>query len=323
MSSNTDRDETIRNMQAAVQRRTLRMLGHLRASTVAASTVAANDSRVGVALIGYGAIGSVVAEAIISGQAGPTKLAAVLVARERSTRPPELPTDCYFGTDLDGFFSAEWDICVEAAGQPTVGAMAARCLAAERSIVLTSIGALADSNLLQRLERVANEANMAAIQRRSRPVQLLLCTGSLLGVDWCHAASLAGVSSVQITQTKPPRAWKGTPAEQELDLDALNEDTTVFEGAARAATMKYPKNANVAACFAIATAGLDDTRVRLVAAPGAKGNQTQVQFDGPAGTATVEVEGRPSQKNPRTSSIVPLAVVKALKNLTSPVFIGV
>ena len=123
--SNTDRDETIRNMQAAVQRRTLRMLGHLRASTVAASTVAAHDSRVGVALIGYGAIGSVVAEAIISGQAGPTKLAAVLVARERSTRPPELPTDCYFGTDLDGFFSAEWDICVEAAGQPTVGAMAA------------------------------------------------------------------------------------------------------------------------------------------------------------------------------------------------------
>ena len=42
-------------------------------------------------------------------------------------------------------------------------------------------------------------------------------------VDWMGAAALAGCDSVSVTQTKPPKAWLGTPGEQVCDLMALTE----------------------------------------------------------------------------------------------------
>ena len=276
----------------------------------------------GVAILGYGAIGSHVASAIAAGEAGCTELRAVLVKNERALRPPSLPAGCYFGTDAEAFFAADWDLCVEAAGQPAVRSYAARvlrergCGAAEvRSIMLTSIGALTDDALRAELEGLARAG--------PRSQQLLLCTGSLPAVDWLGAASLAGVTTARITQSKPPPAWKGTPAETEFDLDSLAMPTVVFEGPARQAAALFPKNANVSAMFALTTAGLDRTMVRLMAVPGATGNTTQIEFEGEAGVAKVEVLGSPSPTNPKTSFAVPLSVVKALKNLTSETFQGV
>jgi len=52
-------------------------------------------------------------------------------------------------------------------------------------------------------------------------------------------------------------------------------------------------------------------------------NRTFVEFEGPAGKIKVELEGAPSPTNPKTSYAVPLSVIKAIKNLSSPVGIGV
>jgi aspartate dehydrogenase len=295
------------------------------------STAADTRKPLGVAILGYGAIGSQVAGAIAAGEAGCTELRAVLVQSERAARPAGLPTGCYFGTDAAAFFAAEWELCVEAAGQPAVRSYGARVLGggnggangggnddsamAARSLLLTSIGALTDDALRAQLESLSRAA--------PRHVQLLLCTGSLPAVDWLGAASLAPITTARITQSKPPAAWKGTPAEARLDLDGLLEPTVVFEGPAREAAALFPKNANVSAMFALTTAGLDATQVRLMAVPGAAGNKTQIEFEGEAGVAKIEVLGSPSPTNPKTSYAVPLSVVKALRNLTSEVFQGV
>ena len=75
--------------------------------------------------------------------------------------------------------------------------------------------------------------------------------------------------------------------------------------------------------FALTTVGLDATMVRLMAVPGSAGNKTEIEFEGEAGAARIEVLGAPSPTNAKTSYAVPLSVVKALKNLTSGVFQGV
>ena len=140
--------------------------------------------------------------------------------------------------------------------------------------------------------------------------------------DWMHSAALTGNPKAKMRMSKPPRSWLGTPAEQEFDLDALHEPTIIFSGVARTAASKYPKNSNVAAMLAFATAGLDATEVELVADPTDDSVRIWVDFASDGGKISYEMQGVPSPENPRTGSDVPYSVVKAIKNLASPVSIG-
>lgn len=101
----------------------------------------------------------------------------------------------------------------------------------------------------------------------------------------CDLDLLADVHRVTITQTKPVASWRGTPAEGRVDLDA--------------------------------------TQVRLVADPTATAMHTSIEFKGEAGEVSVEWRGVPSAGNPSTSADVPLSVIKAIRNLSSPVWFGV
>jgi aspartate dehydrogenase len=265
-----------------------------------------------VAIIGYGAIGSVVANAILSGKAGSgCSLAAVLTKSERFETP--FPDDVVFTHDPEFFFESDWDVCVEAAGQESVRLYAKRCLRDGRDVIMTSIGALTDGKLHAELEKTA-DLNHA---------QLMLCSGALPGSDWLGAAGLARVDACEITQTKPPKAWLGTPAEENFDLLELSEATVLYEGSAREAASLYPQNANIACMLALTASTLDSTTVQLVADPLSDSNQVQVRFQGEAGSMRIDVQAAQSVDSPRTSAIVPLAVIKALRNLTSTTFVGV
>ncbi len=69
-----------------------------------------------------------------------------------------------------------------------------------------------------------------------------------------------GLDSVTHQIVKPPVAWKGTPAEKLLDLDALTERTIFFTGTAREAASQYPQNANATVVTSLAGIGLDKHR---------------------------------------------------------------
>lgn len=275
-----------------------------------------------VGLLGCGAINSRVAEIINCGEAGSCVIGSVLVTNERSLAErtlvipssPDIVT-----TSADVFFASDdWSLCIEAAGQPAVVEHAKRCLELGRDFMITSIGALTEEGLYDDLYATA-EAHGS---------RLILCTGSLPAVDWMGAAALADSSSatastVTIIQTKPPRAWLGTPAETDHpDLLKLTKPRTLFEGPAREATTLYPKNANVTAMLALATVGFSGTTARLVADPQAKGNLISVEFQGAAGKLSVQVEAAPSSTNPRTSAVVALSVIKAVRKLSCPVVVG-
>jgi len=243
------------------------------------------------------------------------RLAAVLVQRQRDEVPQLVKgSSVLFTSDERAFFDVEWDVAVEAAGQAAVRAHGEHCLGAlGRHLLVTSVGALCDGALHARLLGAAEAGGS----------RLLLAAGALPAMDWMSSAALEAVESVTITQTKQPGGWRGTPAEELVDLDSVAEPAVFFEGAAREAATAYPKNANVAAALALATTGLDAARVRLVADPGVEGPRIDIRLVGVAGELDVHVKGRPAFGSQRTSMIVPLSVVKALRNLSAPQFVGV
>ena len=151
-------------------------------------------------------------------------------------------------------------------------------------------------------------------------------------LDWMHssASDRSAPSRVVATQTKPPESWIGARFEpgtsrqmdDAIDFDAIGEGpTTFYEGSAREAAAYYPKNSNILAMLALSTSGLDDTRVELVA--DRRGISLSLAYEGPAGSIRVDVVGKKSRSNPRTSQVVPLSVIKALKNMSNPVCYGI
>ncbi len=284
-------------------------------------TVYGSSSLPRVGLIGFGAIGRRVAWALQRGEAGNAVLAAVLVRDtvNYTSRSDEVlvelvaSQDVVFTDDPERFLSGRLDLVVEAAGQDAVRMYAEPALRAGMDVLVVSIGAFTDDALYARLRDLAEGSDG----------RLLLAAGALPAVDWMQAAALAPVTSVTITQTKPVSSWQGTPAEALVDLAGLSQPVCFFSGTAREAAHTFAKSSNITAMLALATVGMDMTRVRLVADPGAGRMHTRIEFVGDAGEVTVEWRGTPSESNPSTSADVPLSVIKAIRNWAGDVVVGV
>ena len=171
-------------------------------------------------------------------------------------------------------------------------------------LTTVSIGGLADAELYGELDRAAAEGNAT----------VYLVSGAIGALDCLRAARVGDLQSVTYTGRKPPKAWKGSPAEDKLDLDSLAGDAQVhFEGTARAAAIQYPENANVAAAVALAGAGFDQTRVRLIADPNVARNIHEVVATGDFGRFSFEIRGNAVPGNPKSSAIAAMSVVGRLE----------
>lgn len=199
---------------------------------------------------------------------------------------------------------------MEAAGQPWVREYGKSVLSQGRDLLVTSVGVFTDDQFLEDLTNIARTSN----------ARLLLPAGAMPGLDWMSSAALDEIDEITLEQRKRPEGWVGTPAEEHLDLGNLTQEATVFQGAARVAANQFPKNANIAAALALGTVGLDKLQVRLVADPNVPGPTNKVSLRGKCGELSLEVRGKPLSQ--RTSRIVPFSVLKALKNLSSPLSIG-
>jgi aspartate dehydrogenase len=223
----------------------------------------------------------------------------------------KLAASCRAHTGIASFLADRPETVAECASHSAVREHGAAILQSGCDLVIISIGALADDGLRARLTDAAQAG-------KSR---LVLPPGALGGVDALAAARLSGLESVTYTGRKPPKAWRGTAAEQLLALDGLQEPKIFFEGSARQAAQDYPFNANVAATLALAGLGLDTTRVRLVADPDITANVHEFAVRSGCGDFTVHLAGRPSPANPKTSLMAGYSVARELINRASHVVI--
>ncbi len=212
---------------------------------------------------------------------------------------------------LDDLVAARPDLVIECAGHEAVRSFAAPLLRHGFETIITSIGALSDPELHAELVQAAKSGN----------TRMVLPAGAVGGIDILSAISRSGVESVTYTSRKPPQAWHGTPAENLLDLDELTEEAVFYQGTARAAASDYPKNANVAATIALAGAGFENTRVRMVADPEVDCNVHEFEVKSAAAELSVTVRGRPSPQNPKTSLPTVYSLAREVMNRIGPVAI--
>jgi aspartate dehydrogenase len=196
------------------------------------------------------------------------------------------------------------DLVAEMAGQGAVTEYGPQILRRGIDLLVISIGALAEPTLLESLRA-------AAVEGKSR---IRLPAGAIGGIDAIAAMKLGGLTSVRYRSRKPPGAWRGSPAEEVADLDSLKQRTLLYKGTAGEAALKYPQNANVAAAVALAGLGFEATEVELVADPDAPGNVHEIEVEGVAGRFAIQLEGKPSRTNPKTSALAALSVARALLN---------
>lgn len=264
-----------------------------------------------VALIGYGAIAQEVLKRIEPDE--PAALRAIIVRPGRidAVREAVAPRDIEVVASLDdlGFRPA---LVAECAGHGGVRDFGADTLRRGIDFLVISIGALADADLYRSLESAAEGGG----------AKLVLAAGAVAGADALAAARVAGLDRVSYTSRKPPGAWKGTPAEDVCDLDAVTVETVLYSGNAREAAQRYPQNANVAATIALAGAGFEATDVRLVADPAAGGNIHQLEAMGAFGAFSMEIRGKPLPDNPKTSSLAAHSVVAEIRRRAGAVEIG-
>ena len=264
-----------------------------------------------IALIGYGAIGRMVA-AGLADAAEQARLVGVLV---RQAHVAEARADLDPGvtvvSSLEHLAGTAPDLIVECAGQGAVAEHGAAALSTGTDLLVISTGALADAALRGRLVDAAAGAG----------ARMVVPAGAIAGIDGLAALRVGGLDRVRYTSIKPPGAWKGTPAEGAFDLAGLADATVIFTGSAGEAARHYPKNANLAVTVALAGAGFDKTEIQLVADPATADNIGRIEASGAFGELRVELAGPPAADNPKTSAVTAHSILHAIANRDSPIVI--
>lgn len=247
-----------------------------------------------VAVVGCGAVGSVVARSLQAAEVPGATLAGVVSPRARPRFPVLSLTRALELADL----------VVEAAGQQVLAEIAPAVLGSGASLLVVSAGALRDDATFRLLA--------------SAPGRVHLTTGAVGGLDMLRsAARMRALRQVRIVTTKRPAAliqpWMS--AAQEAALRGATSLTEVRRGPAREIAGAFPASANVAASVALAAGDWDVAEAVMMAGPEATLTSHVITASGDAGEYRFEIRNRPSPANLTTSAVVPFAVLKAIEDI--------
>jgi aspartate dehydrogenase len=262
-----------------------------------------------VGVVGLGAIGRRVCQALDAGVPGLRLAAATARTRDKAEaflKSLGAPVSFLSLDDLVG----ACDVVVEASTQAHLQEIAPRALGASRDLVVLSCGAL-----LGRADWVAlAEANGCRI---------LVPSGAIGGLDAVKGGTVGPITSVTMESRKAPAGWAGAPwvVQQKIDLDAIREETLIFEGPATAACPAFPANVNVLAALSLAGIGPERTTTRIYAVPGLARNTHRISVEGEFGSLVVEVRNVPSE-NPRTGRLSYLSTIALLRDLGATLRVG-
>lgn len=255
-----------------------------------------------VGFIGFGAIGKTTFSALSGAmpeEQDPCDFVAGVLLRQSSLLPQDTTlTRDHFVTDPNALLARHPELVVECAGHQALQDHGPRVLAAGIDLLVVSSGALADAALLDTLTETAKAAGS----------KLYIAPGAIAGLDWLNAAALAGLTSVTYRSRKPPAAWAGTEAPVSVD-----KATVFYRANVREAAHRFPKNVNAAATVALASVGMDNTELELIADPDIRHNVHEVYAEGAAGKIELRLENAAEPANPKTSIITGFSLAQCIR----------
>jgi aspartate dehydrogenase len=238
-----------------------------------------------VGLIGAGAIGTVLAEAI------ERKLVAcdeLVVYDVDAAKAKKLKRALKFSVkivdNIDALLAFKPKVVVEAAGQAAVHEYYGKLVASGAELIFMSTGALLELN-------------------PDNP-RIHFPAGAIGGLDALQSATLAGIDEVTLTSRKNPKALGRTNT----------QETVVYEGLAEEAAKQFPREMNVAATLAL-TVKPAKVKVQVVSDPKVKRNTHEIQVIWRYGEMLMRFANDPHPDNPHTSALAAWSAINLLKTL--------
>lgn len=253
-----------------------------------------------IGMIGAGAIGQYLLKNIKESNSNDLNITGIFVRNYEKYKHLEAEYNVELFTDLEEFLASDTDIIVEAANVETVKALLPEVIKVKETMII-SIGALADEGLLKAVTAEGVKT-------------LHLPSGGIGGLDLVqNAKALGNLDTVTLTTRKPAGSLIDEP---------ITEEKVVFEGKAKDAIDKFPKNMNISIILSLAGLGIDETKVVLVADPKADKNTHVISIAGDFGDAEFSITSNPLPENPKTSSLAALSLYATLERLSQNVKIG-
>jgi aspartate dehydrogenase len=238
-----------------------------------------------VGIIGCGAIGTLLAEAV---ETGIVKCDALILYDYNGEKAEKLQKSLTVPTktvrNVEEMIRLKPHVIVEAASQQAAKEYANRISAEKIDLIVMSVGALLDQNV--------------------RDARIHVPSGAIGGLDAIGSAALAGIDEIVLISRKNPKA---------LGVDGTHEKL-VYEGNAQEAVRLFPKEMNVAATLAL-TVSPQEVKVRVISDPKTDRNVHEIKVKWKHGDMFLKFENDPHPENLGTSALAAWSAIKLLKEL--------
>jgi len=255
-----------------------------------------------VAQIGFGGIGLTVAEMLANDE--DFRYVAAVARPNRADSIYDILGHIPLVDNPNDIIAAKPDLLIECASHEALRDYAAPVLNAGIDLIAVSVGILADQN--ERLMIIA------AAEKGGSSLQIP--AGAIGGLDVVSAAKQAGLEEITYITRKAPELWKGSPAEDMLDLETVTDPVLFFdENAAKGASI-FEEKLNVTATLALAGIGFERTRVNLWADHDYPHSTHIIELKAMTGTMRIELANTVAPVNEKSSWLTAASIARAVKN---------
>ena len=160
---------------------------------------------------------------------------------------------------------------------------------------------------------------------REHGATIQLASGTMPGLDLLRSARERGVRSVRLQTHILPGSLENEPYVTDNNIDlrhADREPVLIFSGTAREAAACFPRHINVAISLSLAGVGLDRTRIDIYANGDLPGARHQLSIEAEAIRLQMTSQNFPSPGTKKTSQIVALSILAALREIDATLRVG-